>query len=65
MSATGDQDPTRETGHKSVALEGEWLQEASGGSEIGHKSGLNGASATSAIEEMMAVHPRGVDNVGP
>ncbi|XP_038171790.2 cancer/testis antigen 47A-like [Arvicola amphibius] len=65
MSATGDQDPTRETRDDPVALEGEWLQEAAGGSEIGHESGLNGASATPAIEEMMAVHPRGMDNAGP
>ncbi|XP_041498805.1 cancer/testis antigen 47A-like [Microtus oregoni] len=65
MSAPGDQDPTRESPDNPVALEGEWVQEAAGGSEMGHESGLDGASATPAIEEILAFHPRGVDNVGP
>ncbi|KAM7338384.1 hypothetical protein ACRRTK_001868 [Alexandromys fortis] len=65
MSAPGDQDPTRESPENPVALEGEWVQEAAGGSEMGHESGLDGASATPAIEEILAFHPRGVDNIGP
>ncbi|XP_075813029.1 cancer/testis antigen family 47 member C1 [Microtus pennsylvanicus] len=65
MSAQGDQDPTRESPENPVALEGEGVQEAAGGSEMGHESGLDGASATPAIEEILAFHPRGVDNVGP
>lgn len=65
MSATGYQDSTRETRDNPVALEGEWVQEAAGGNEIDHEFGLDGASATPAVEETVAVHPRGVDNVGP
>ncbi|XP_057616756.1 cancer/testis antigen family 47 member B1-like [Chionomys nivalis] len=65
MSAPGDQDPTGETRENPVTLEGEWVQEAAGGSEIGNESGLDGASATPAIEEILAFHPRRVDNVGP
>lgn len=65
MSATGDQDSSKETRDNPVTLEGECVQEAAGGSEIDHESGLDGASATPALEEMVAVHPRGVDNVGP
>ncbi|KAH0508625.1 testis antigen 47B [Microtus ochrogaster] len=65
MSAPADQDPTRESPENPVALEGEWVREAAGGSEMGHESGLDAASATPAIEEILAFHPREVDNVGP
>lgn len=65
MSAPGDQDPTRESRENPVTLEGDWVQEAAGGSEMGHESGLDGASATPAMEEILAFRPRRVDNVGP
>ncbi|XP_042125057.1 cancer/testis antigen family 47 member C1 [Peromyscus maniculatus bairdii] len=63
MSTTGNRDPTKESRDNPVTLEGEWVQEAAEGCRIGHESGLDGASATPAVE-IMAVCPREVENVG-
>lgn len=65
MSTTGDQNTTQESQDNPLTLEAKWVQEAAEGGGIGHKSGLDGVSATPEVEEVMVVHPREVDNVGP
>ncbi|MEJ1276829.1 putative gene 6268 [Cricetulus griseus] len=61
MSNPGNQDPTKESRDNPVTLQGEWVREAA---EAGLASDLDAASASPAVE-VMAVHRREVENVGP